>query len=396
MAAAAKAAGLNASEERNVLDNLVIRALDMGVWRLGQPAKGSRDEIAPEDADAELEKLRAGVLDQGTDLLVMDPFAALTAAPDENNNAVIASLLMRLARLATATDCGIMMAHHLTKMTRETAAAMRKEVVGVRGAGAFVFNVRVTLSLTHLTATEIKEYGLLPPVGEAMRQVDRPKANNLPPMDPAFFQVVSVPVQTKTGATQNVRAMAWVPAPVRVVDAVQKPQLGQVLAIIREGFEFDPVKHPGVRVGYTDHQRGESRNVIPAISAAAGLSTGDAKILLNRFKAEGLVCTVDEVVAEFNAAQGKPRSKPHKRLDLTPEGAARAAQGGPAAPAAPDPATPDPAGPTPPEPARERREEKILGGSTPPKPAQEEKTLRDVFSDALTKVLTARNSKTDR
>ncbi len=340
VAAAAEVAQLTAAERRSVRDNLVVRALDQGAWRLGQPRPGAREEIAPEDADTELERLREGVLGHGTDLLVLDPFAALTAAPNENDNAVIADLLMRLARLATGAGCGVVVAHHIAKMTREAMAALRAEIVLARGAGAFVFNVRVMALITFLTEAEGQTFGMSPNEAALVRRLDRPKANNLPPMDPGFFKVVPVDVVTRTGRTQAVRAMEWIPAPVPRVDALPPVQRAQVLGMIRDGFVFDPVRHPGVRVGYTAHHRGGDRSVIPAVARITGLSEAEAKTLLGKLTADGLVAERSEVVPEYNTARNKGKNTAHQRLDLTPTGQAYTglAAGNAAQPVQPAPA----------------------------------------------------------
>ena len=156
--------------------------------------------------------LRDALLAHGTTLLIVDTWAALFQLANENDNALITTLMMLLGRLAQETGCAILILAHAPKVSRETAAASRGEAVLVRGGSALVNSPRNVATISTPSAMEAGEIVLAGYDPATVRRIDSVKSNDSMPHAPIFFRLVSkqVPVQ---GGSQNVRAVEFIQMP---------------------------------------------------------------------------------------------------------------------------------------------------------------------------------------
>jgi hypothetical protein len=212
VAAASAVLALTAAERAAVQVNLLIHDARESGWRLGELPLGSHDQIATEAKDRGLTQLREALTQSEPDLVILDTLASLFALPNENDNSAVTMLMNRLARLARAADCAVLVLHHTPKMTRETATSQRGEVTLVRGGGAIVNSARVAITITSLSAAEAGLFAMLGHKPDAVRRIEHAKINDAPPMDPAFFVVRSEQVRVHDGTDHAVRAIEFTPA----------------------------------------------------------------------------------------------------------------------------------------------------------------------------------------
>lgn len=121
--------------------------------------------------DALVAELRA----KGIDVLIVDPFVSSHCVP-ENDNGAIDMVAKKLARVAVAANCAIVLAHHTSKLQDGAASAER-----ARGASALVNAARSAVALNRMSESEAGEWDI--PAGEARRYIKAydDKNNRAPP-----------------------------------------------------------------------------------------------------------------------------------------------------------------------------------------------------------------------
>jgi hypothetical protein len=210
VAAACSAIALDAAERALVRENVSVHDARESGWRLGEARANMREAIAPEAADAPLAALRNALVEGQVDVLMLDTFATLLALPSEVDNQAITSLMNRLARAARRANCAMLLLHHTPKMTRENAAAQRGEATLIRGGSAIANSARVVVTLTALPAAESGMLALQGNSPDRVRRLEHAKVNDRPPMEPAYLQIISVPVTVHDGTQHAVRAVEFV------------------------------------------------------------------------------------------------------------------------------------------------------------------------------------------
>jgi hypothetical protein len=132
------------------------------------------------------------------DLMVIDPFVASHAVP-ENDNGAINAVCRQWAMLAEETGCAVELVHHV----RKGAAGQGEYTVDdARGAGALLAAARSVRVLNRMTADEATRAGVRNP--RSFFRVDNGKANLAPPAEVSTWrQIVSVPLGNDRGATRG-------------------------------------------------------------------------------------------------------------------------------------------------------------------------------------------------
>lgn len=213
VAAACNVPRLTAAERNLVATNLLVHDAQASGWRIGEPAPGSREQIAPEALDRGLVALRTALAQFKPDVLILDTLAALFAIPSENDNNLMTALMRRVGRVAREVCCAVLLLHHTPKQTREAIAAQRGEATLVRGGGAIANSARVVLSITALPAAEAGQFVVMGMKPDAVRRLEHVKVNDLPPMEPAHFRITSEKVQVCDGTDHAVRAVEFITPP---------------------------------------------------------------------------------------------------------------------------------------------------------------------------------------
>jgi hypothetical protein len=128
------------------------------------------------------------------DLLIIDPFVASHAVP-ENDNVAINAVCRQWAMLAEETGCAIELVHHV----RKGAAGQTEHTVDdARGAGALLAAARSVRVLNRMTAEEASRAGVRNP--RLFFRVDNGKANLAPPAESSTWrQIVSAPLGNDRG-----------------------------------------------------------------------------------------------------------------------------------------------------------------------------------------------------
>ncbi len=211
VAAAADVAALDPMGRMRAARNLRFHDAQVSRWRLGEPRPGMREEMSPERYDRALAALEAAAGD--LDVLILDTMAALFALPNENDNPAVTTLMRRLSGMARRTGCAVLLIHHTPKMTREAAAAQRGEATLVRGGGAITNSARVVLSLTALPEPEAVQFVMHGLQGDRIRRLEHVKINDMPPMAPAYVNLLSAAVKVHDGSKHAVRAVEFITPP---------------------------------------------------------------------------------------------------------------------------------------------------------------------------------------
>jgi hypothetical protein len=148
-------------------------------------ARGGRD--GPEVMKETIEAVRRVIKENRIDVVILDPFVALHAVP-ENDNGAINAVCRTLAMLADETGCSIEIVHHV----RKSAPGQGEHTVeDARGAGAMLAAVRSARVLNGMTREEAARAGI-----ENARlyfRVDNGKSNLAPPAEHStWHHLVSV------------------------------------------------------------------------------------------------------------------------------------------------------------------------------------------------------------
>lgn len=132
------------------------------------------------------------------DLLIIDPFVASHAVP-ENDNGAINAVCRQWAMLAEETGCAIELVHHV----RKGAAGQNEYTVDdARGAGALLAAARSVRVLNRMSKDEASKAGIANP--RSFFRVDNGKANLAPPAESSTWrEIVSVSLGNDRGAIRG-------------------------------------------------------------------------------------------------------------------------------------------------------------------------------------------------
>jgi AAA domain-containing protein len=128
-----------------------------------------------------LDAIKREIANRCIDVLIIDPFVACHAVP-ENDNGKIAAVTRLWADIAEATGCAIELVHHSRKMS----ADQQLTADDARGASALIAAVRSARLLRQMTETEAKRAGV-----ENSRlyfSIASGKANLAPPANRAIWR----------------------------------------------------------------------------------------------------------------------------------------------------------------------------------------------------------------
>ena len=147
-----------------------------------------------------VETLVAKLIDDGIDLLVIDPFK-YSHTLDENSNEDIAEVMRRWSEVARRANCAVLLLHHFRKGGATGVAEMR-------GASALSDHARAALPLSTMTSSDHTKFGLTEPAGRFVR-IDDPKLNyQARPEETIWFRLVEVELDNGDTA---VAAERWYP-----------------------------------------------------------------------------------------------------------------------------------------------------------------------------------------
>lgn len=204
-----QAEAFNPRERANVKRNWVYHDAAKSGLLFGASRPGSSLPV-PEGEDRWLNQLRAALI--GVDILFIDNFAAVFCVPSENDNQAVTSALRRVAKVAAETGTGVVLIHHSPKQSRQTTAELAGDVLASRGGSAFGNTSRAMLTVTYPTVAEAAQLAMLGHNPDLVRKVQHAKINDMRPMDPAFFIVVTELVKTRDGDVE-VRTIQWLAMP---------------------------------------------------------------------------------------------------------------------------------------------------------------------------------------
>lgn len=177
--------------------------------------------------------LRRYIIDNGIDVLIVDPFAE-TFEGDENSNSEV-KWAMRIWRdeIARATGCAVYLVHHTTKGNENGAG--NADIV--RGAGAIVNSTRITATLMPMSSNDAEQIGI--PANERHTYVryDDAKANqSLKSGVARWFEKVSVQLDngTEDAPADEVGALRpWTPP--SAFDGITSSHLKRVQQAVGNG-----------------------------------------------------------------------------------------------------------------------------------------------------------------
>jgi AAA domain len=149
-------------------------------------------------AEPVIEALRRTIRANKIDLLVIDPFVASHAVP-ENDNGAINAVCRQWAMLADAAGCAVELVHHV----RKGAVGQGEYTVDdARGAGALLAAARSVRVLNRMTTDEASRAGVRNP--RLFFRVDNGKANLAPPAESSTWrEIVSVSLGNDRGTIRG-------------------------------------------------------------------------------------------------------------------------------------------------------------------------------------------------
>lgn len=174
------------------------------VIRCGPTGIGTLIERGPDGAiylTAAWDALVRLIEERLPDVVILDPFAELHTA-DENDNSALRQVVARLRDLAAQHDLAVVLVHHTRK------GAMAGDMDSIRGAGGLVYAARIALTVSPMSAEEADDLGISRDLRRSFFRVDNPKSNYGPAGEAAWHEIV--PIDLDNGETVAA-AMPWTP-----------------------------------------------------------------------------------------------------------------------------------------------------------------------------------------
>lgn len=119
----------------------------------------------------------------GKRLVILDPLAFLHDG-EENDNGCMTYLMREISRVALATGAGVLVLHHVGKVSADGAG---DDWMRARGASGLTTAARVQFDLRAPTVNEAAELGIASDMRSYWLRVAVAKANYVPPTEPAFL-----------------------------------------------------------------------------------------------------------------------------------------------------------------------------------------------------------------
>ena len=180
------------------------------------------------------------------DLLVLDPLVAFCGSGDMNTSAVVAPVIRELKRLATESNCAVLIIHHTRK------GGEKDNAEAISGSAAMVNLARRALMVVPMTESEATKFGVLPSERWRYFKLVDAKSNFAPrSADSPWYLLHSVDLPNaeppvylfgdSVQAVQRVNLSALQAAPPTADD--QKIQ-DAILDLIERGKMFDGQSYP--------------------------------------------------------------------------------------------------------------------------------------------------------
>lgn len=159
--------------------------------------KDDRGSLEPADGRAALSAL---VRKHNAALVILDPQISLCAGAVENSNDDADAIMQSLAVMASEHSCSILVIHHTSKATRDSAGDMGAG----RGGFAAVGKVRSAFTLCRVTGEREDEIGWSIEAGDDLIRLDYAKvSHDAKPPGPIVFRRRSVPVGNGAGVDRK-------------------------------------------------------------------------------------------------------------------------------------------------------------------------------------------------
>ena len=147
-----------------------------------------------------LEAVAAEILRRSIDVLVIDPFVS-SHQVNESENGRIDAIAKAWARIAKATNCLVILAHHVAK-----AGAGEVTVNSARGAVSLINAARSVLVLNRMEEVDADRLGIAPSDRRRYIRIGDDKSNRAPAEVADWFRIASVDL----GNSDSVGALeAW-------------------------------------------------------------------------------------------------------------------------------------------------------------------------------------------
>ena len=203
----------------------VDSALDGAILKLAHSGTASGLTINRPLVDA----LTAELIARGIDYLHVDPFVS-SHAVDESDNMEIDAVAKEWAFVAKKANCGIGLAHHVSK-----AGAAEATALSARGAVALINACRSVLVLNRMSEEEGKRYGIEDEKRRRYFRVYDDKNNRAPPSDKSdWFRMLSVDLDNDDFGGDNMGVVVpW--SPPDAFEGVTADHLRRVQASVEAG-----------------------------------------------------------------------------------------------------------------------------------------------------------------
>lgn len=173
------------------------------------------------------EALKAAMIRDKVDLLVIDPFVSCHQI-DENDNNRVDAVIKMLARIAVETNAAIAVVHHSRKMNGDAVTGD-----SARGASALNNAARTTLVLNRMTPEQAEGWGIELHRSAAFFNVADDKHNMAPAERADWFEIVGVSLDNAAGpheADSVGVVQQWTPP--QAMDGVTADHLLQVQRVL--------------------------------------------------------------------------------------------------------------------------------------------------------------------
>lgn len=122
------------------------------------------------------------IIENEIGLVIVDPWVGANDIP-ENDNSAMEKAVSAARRVCDATDCAIVITHHIRKQNGEDAT-----VDSVRGAGSLISAARAARVINRISKEEAEKMGVDEMQSTGIFRVDDAKANLAPPPDKALYR----------------------------------------------------------------------------------------------------------------------------------------------------------------------------------------------------------------
>jgi hypothetical protein len=203
----------------------VDSALDGAILKLAQSGVSTGLQINRPLVEA----LTAELIARKIDYLHVDPFVS-SHAVDESDNMEIDAVAKEWAAVAKNGNCGIGLAHHVSK-----AGAAEATALSARGAVALINACRSVLVLNRMSEEDAKRYGIEDEKRRRYFRVYDDKNNRAPPSDQSdWFRMLSVELGNGDFGGDNMGVVVpW--SPPDAFDGVTADHLRKVQAAVAAG-----------------------------------------------------------------------------------------------------------------------------------------------------------------